>query len=46
MTIDEIDSMLERLAIQEATLNVLMEAVDKLEKKLNDATEQLLGNNE
>lgn len=43
MTIEELsnqlDDLAERVAIQEITLNVIKEAADRLEKKLDDAFE-------
>lgn len=43
MTIEElskdIDALSEKLAIQEITLNVIKEAADRLEQKLDDAFE-------
>jgi uncharacterized coiled-coil protein SlyX len=43
MTIEElsnqIDDLAERVAIQEITLNVIKEAADRLEQKLDDAFE-------
>lgn len=43
MTIEElsnqIDDLAERIAIQEITLNVIKEAADRLEQKLDDAFE-------